>query len=170
MPERGLHLSDEELLKECEFSALRSSGPGGQHRNRRDTGVRLKHRATGTTAQAFERRSQQRNREVALHRLRRRLALEARVAVDLEGFVPSEALRAILPGRGQKLGPNNDRFWAGIAELLDVLVAQGAAVAETAATLGLSTGALSRLLLSDPELMTAVNRLREDRGLRALRA
>lgn len=54
----------------------RASGPGGQHRNTTDSAVRIRHLPTGIVAQASENRSQSRNREVAMERLR--LALEKR--------------------------------------------------------------------------------------------
>ena len=53
---------------------LRASGPGGQHRNKSLTGVRLYHRPTRTQATATERRSRARNLEVAWRRLEERVA------------------------------------------------------------------------------------------------
>lgn len=61
---------DEALLAACEVETLKGSGPGGQHRNKTESAVRLKHRATGIIAQASERRSQGQNMAVALERLR----------------------------------------------------------------------------------------------------
>lgn len=58
-------VQDEDLV----FEFVRASGPGGQHRNRRETGVRLTHRPTGIVVQATERRSQAENRRVAVERL-----------------------------------------------------------------------------------------------------
>jgi len=52
---------------------LRRSGPGGQHRNRKATGIRLIHLPTGITVMATERRSQASNLEAALQRLEARL-------------------------------------------------------------------------------------------------
>lgn len=60
-----MSIRDEDLVVEF----VRASGPGGQHRNRRETGVRLTHRPTGIVVQATERRSQVDNRRVALERL-----------------------------------------------------------------------------------------------------
>ena len=71
-----LKYSDEELMKQCKFETFRVSGPGGQHRNKRDSAVRLKHLPTGIVAQAVEDRSQHKNRASALNRLRTLLAVK----------------------------------------------------------------------------------------------
>jgi hypothetical protein len=88
--------------------------------------------------------------------------------VDLEGFVPSELLRAILPGGGVR-SPENARYWAGVQQLLDSFAAAECSVADAAALLGLSTGALSRVLLRNDDLMAEVNRLRAERAIPPLR-
>ncbi len=64
------------LLAECEVDVYRSSGPGGQHRNKTESSVRLRHLPSGLVRVATEHRSQLRNRELALERLW--TALEAR--------------------------------------------------------------------------------------------
>ncbi len=68
----------ERLAAECLFDFFRGSGPGGQHRNTTESGVRVIHVPTGLRAQASERRSQARNREEALRRLAEKLAARAR--------------------------------------------------------------------------------------------
>lgn len=67
---RAAALSDEALLAECAEAFFVASGPGGQHRNKTETGVRLTHGPTGLTVTATERRSQLQNRGAALERLR----------------------------------------------------------------------------------------------------
>jgi ribosome-associated protein len=71
----ALALDDEALLRSCVETFFVGSGPGGQHRNKTASAVRLVHPATGLTLTATERRSQAQNRSVALERLR--LALRA---------------------------------------------------------------------------------------------
>lgn len=64
------------LLAESEIDVYRSSGPGGQKKNKTESSVRVRHLPTGLIRIATEHRSQTRNRELALERLFD--ALEAR--------------------------------------------------------------------------------------------
>ena len=66
-------LTDDELLDQCRIESRRASGPGGQHRNKVQTAVRLHHQPTGLTAGASERRSRRANLRLALSRLRAKL-------------------------------------------------------------------------------------------------
>ena len=65
------------LEQQCDLEFFTAGGPGGQHRNRVATGVRLRHRPSGLVVTATERRSQAANRRVALQRLAERLARAA---------------------------------------------------------------------------------------------
>jgi ribosome-associated protein len=76
---RSLSLPGEALAAECEETFFVASGPGGQHRNKTESGVRLLHLPTGTTVTATERRSQAQNRSSALARLRERLQVLSHV-------------------------------------------------------------------------------------------
>ena len=71
-------LEPQSLLRDCSERRTRRSGPGGQHRNKVETAVVLRHEPTGIDAEGNERRSQAENRQVALFRLRVRLAVEFR--------------------------------------------------------------------------------------------
>jgi protein subunit release factor B len=61
------------LERDCDVEFFIASGPGGQHRNKVETGVRLFHRPSGITVTATERRSQYANREAAFERMAERL-------------------------------------------------------------------------------------------------
>jgi protein subunit release factor A len=67
---------DDALLAECRIETFRAGGPGGQHQNKTESAVRLTHLPTGITVTARDSRSQHRNRQIALGRLR--VALEER--------------------------------------------------------------------------------------------
>jgi protein subunit release factor B len=61
------------LKKQVVVETYRSSGPGGQRKNKVETAVRLKHLPSGITVIATEHRSQAENRRLAFERLRERL-------------------------------------------------------------------------------------------------
>ncbi|KAL6840069.1 hypothetical protein ACP4OV_029879 [Aristida adscensionis] len=172
-----LGMSDEGLMEQCEMGTFKASGPGGQHRNKRESAVRLRHLPTGIIAQAVEDRSQHKNRASALSRLRTLIALKVRRPINLEDYTPPIELLQILPMKstirgkdvGPQIGPNNSKFSPGMQALLDLLFAAEGSVSEAAKILGLSTGALSRLILSDDSLRTAANELRALKGLKPLR-
>ncbi|XP_074313085.1 uncharacterized protein LOC141648377 [Silene latifolia] len=172
-----LELSDEELLNECEMGTFKTSGPGGQHRNKRESAVRLKHRPTGIIAQASEDRSQHMNRASALARLRVLIALKVRRPVDLEAYSPPKQLLQILPPKstvrgsdsGSQIRAKNPKFVEGMQALLDLIYAVNGSVADASKYLGLSTGALSRIILSDDNLRLTVNELRASKGMKPLK-
>jgi protein subunit release factor B len=63
---------------DVEITYVKGSGPGGQHRNKRETGVRLHHVPTGITVTATERRERPQNLSLAWERLSRALIARRR--------------------------------------------------------------------------------------------
>lgn len=61
------------LERDCDVDYFIASGPGGQNRNKVETGVRLVHRPSGVMVTATERRSQRANREAAYERMAAKL-------------------------------------------------------------------------------------------------
>ena len=87
-------LDDEALLAQCRVDTFRAGGAGGQHQNRTESGVRLSHLPSGVVVTARESRSQHRNRQTALMRLREALAARERpVAERIETRVPAREKR-----------------------------------------------------------------------------
>jgi hypothetical protein len=97
-----LLMSDQDLLGQCDVHTYRASGPGGQHRNKVSSAVRLRHRPTGITAHGDDSRSQHDNRRLALRRLRLNFACQLRDQVDLAQPHPPPAWADFL-ARGAKL-------------------------------------------------------------------
>ena len=73
---RPITLAD--LHREVEITTYKASGPGGQHKNKTETAVRLRHLPTGITVTAREHRSQFKNRELAWERLLEKLRARQR--------------------------------------------------------------------------------------------
>lgn len=61
------------LKREVQLDYYKSSGPGGQHKNKTMSCVRLCHKPTGIRVVATESRSQIKNRELAFKRLQVKL-------------------------------------------------------------------------------------------------
>lgn len=92
MPE--LYPTDRDSLeRDCDIEFIIAGGPGGQHRNKVETGVRLTHRPTGISLTATERRSQHANREAAFERMAERIEAQQRVLPPRKPTRPSAASR-----------------------------------------------------------------------------
>jgi len=81
------------LLKECEVTPYRSSGPGGQKKNKTESAVRVRHIPTGIVRIATESRSQSANKLLALERIREALEIRARRPRPRVPTRPTEASR-----------------------------------------------------------------------------
>lgn len=155
-------LPPEALLAECTQRFVRRSGPGGQNRNKVETGVILLHHPTATTAEANERRTQGDNRTAALFRLRVKLALGVRVPFEEGG--PSPLWRSRCRSGRIAINPAHDDFPALLAEALDALAAAEMDVKRASACLGCSPSQLVKLLKAEPRAFLALNAARVDRG------
>lgn len=83
----------ESLERDCDVEFFVAGGPGGQHRNKVETGVRLTHRPSGLVVTATERRSQSANREAAFERMAEKLEARQRVRKARHATKPSAAAK-----------------------------------------------------------------------------
>ena len=81
------------LERDCDMDFFIATGPGGQNRNKVETGVRLVHRPTGVMVTATERRSQHANREAAFVRMAARLEEMQRVQTPRVATKPTAGSR-----------------------------------------------------------------------------
>jgi protein subunit release factor B len=95
--------SDEELLRECEVETFRASGPGGQHVNKTESAVRLKHPPSGLVVTSREERSQHRNKAICLQKLREKIErLNHRPAKRVPTRVPPSAKNRTLEEKARR--------------------------------------------------------------------
>lgn len=161
-------LEDAALLASSDVRRQRRSGPGGQHRNKVETGVIIVHRPTGVRAEATERRSQHENKRVALARLRLNLALQVRTARTADVSASSTWRDRTHSGR-ILVNPHNEQFPVLLAKALDTIDNADYDVAMAARTLGVTGSQLVRFLKLDPRALSLVNQQREQRGQHSLR-
>lgn len=163
-------LEDSVLLAQCEIDTGRVSGPGGQHRNRVDTAVWIRHVPTEVETHATERRSQAQNRHVAIFRLRVKLACKVRTITGRDTHKPSPLWQRRRQGEKLPVNPENHDFPALLAEALDVITARRFDVAGAAGLLGVTMSQLTRLIRHERHAFALVNDGREAVGLAKLRS
>lgn len=83
----------EALERDCDMEFFVAGGPGGQHRNKVETAVRLTHRPSGIVVTATERRSQSANRDAAFERLAEKLLELQKVQKPRRPTKPSAAAK-----------------------------------------------------------------------------
>ena len=92
MTERQLLFSV--TLKDCDVDTFRAGGNGGQNQNKRDTGVRVTHRASGAVGTARDSRSQLQNKKLAFRRMAETKLFQAWVARQSHEYQQIEARAA----------------------------------------------------------------------------
>ncbi|MDA1007822.1 MAG: peptide chain release factor-like protein [Planctomycetota bacterium] len=170
---KGIHpatLEEETLLAQCEFRFGRVSGPGGQHRNKTETATWIKHIPTEFETQATERRSQHENKQMAIFRIRIKLAIRCRTLLDRDCHYASELWKRRRLGEKLTVNPHHEDYPALLAEALDVITARRFDVAGAAGLLGITMSQLTRLVRHEKHAFAMLNEGREQVGLVKLRS
>jgi protein subunit release factor B len=94
---------DQDLLRECVVETFRSSGPGGQHVNKTESAVRLRHLPSGVVLTSQQERSQHRNKALCLQKLREKIKrLNYRPARRVPTSVPRRAKNRTLEEKARR--------------------------------------------------------------------
>ncbi len=178
MPQSSVYLPIEELERECRLETLRRSGPGGQNRNKVETGARYYHLPTGLVGEATEERYQGVNRRNALERLRLAIALTVRTPIKLteEDGAPAlskesaAAMRwfARLTGDKLRVAKSNFDYPILVSEFFDTYLAADENLTVAAALLHTTSSQIVRFLAQEPKALEALNVMRAKRGLTRL--
>jgi len=146
-------LPEQEFVRECcSLEFFKSSGAGGQHRNKTSSAVRIIHTESGLRAEDCSERSQHRNRSNAVAKLKLSIALKIRKP-------PEDTLPRM------ECSVNAPDYPLFVAELFDILTVCGCDHRETARICGISASALLKKLFRDPAVWQEFCSQRESRGL-----
>ena len=133
-----LRMSLDQLLSACTLKGFQGSGPGGQHRNKTNTGVQLTLREYNLEIKSSEGRSAKENKVHALHRMQMALALKIRETPQ-EPEIP-------FPGSNGHIQPSNPLFPLFVAHVFDRMAQKNGDTKEAAKAFGLSPSALVKIL------------------------
>ena len=162
--QRWLDLSDAALLADCRLETFRGPGPGGQKRNKTSNSVRLTHVPTGVHVLAGESRSLQENKLRAVRRLKLRLAVDIRHAIDPRLFEPPVWFGQVVQVGRLAISHRNEHYARAGALVLDLLDSRAGSVGDVAKLLGVSTSSIVKFLEAEPQLWSAANAIRHLAG------
>lgn len=170
--QRLLRLDDRALAAECDVDLYRASGAGGQKRNKTSSAVRMRHASSGLLVTAHASRSQSDNRSEALRKLRTSIALDLRERPTESPERLAQLAELIRKG---PLGRNSKMraalpYVEMLADVLDIVDAFEAGLANAAEFIGVSTSSLGKLLQGDNRLVRRVAEMRTRHGLRPLQS
>ena len=161
---------DNAFERSCRSEFYIASGPGGQKRNRTYSAVRATHKKTDISAIAEESRSQTDNKEKALKRLKKKIVLNVRKNFSATGFkVHPEAAALFLKEGIEKINSKNRLYPLYCSILLDSIYTAKGKLSGASERLNSSTGKLNKVISSDKDIFSAVNRVRSYFGLNSLR-
>lgn len=163
---RRLLFSDRELLAECEVHTHRTGGPGGQHRNKTETAVRLVHSRMNISVTAGETRSQHENKARALERMREAIAVKFRCDPVQPVVWPENV--AVPAGR-LRVADSNPALSLVLAIVLDHFSHAAGEIALAAESLQITNSSFSKFLAAHPLAWIEANRIRDRAGLKPLR-
>ncbi len=162
-------LDEETLLKDVSLDFGRSSGPGGQHKNRKATACTATHTPTDISGEATERRKQSENRKMAISRLRRTLAIQLRRQFDIDSYKTTDLWEERRNGDQIAINPKHKDYPCILAEVLDIVLSCNFDMSDAANTLHVSSSQLLKTISHDKLALTWLNDQRSNLNLKPLK-
>lgn len=105
--------------KDFEIQTFAAGGPGGQHQNTANTGVRIIHLASGARGEARDSRSQHQNKRAALTRLVEdpKFKIWLNRQIWFQGMLPEQQVAQDMNPRNLKVEVRKDGKWVDEIEL-----------------------------------------------------
>lgn len=154
MRNRWLEMSDDDLGTICRWDFHKTTGNGGQKKNKTSSAVRVIHLPTEISTVCDDSRSQKMNRKSALHKLRMALALTLREIPATGVDLPSGTLPAL----------TSPAYPIFAAKLLDLLAFYGWEPEKVCSYLQWSKSRFFKILGRDRRLADIVNSERGKSG------
>ncbi|HJO92132.1 MAG TPA: peptide chain release factor-like protein [Victivallales bacterium] len=134
---------DISFLKYCKVENYKSTGPGGQKKNKKSSAVRLTHLPTGLTVISDNYREQAVNKKIAVRKLKIKIAINILgPEIELDRTVVSSA---------------NDEYPLWIARVFDILKENRYDIREAARILKLTVSKLVKQIYKDKKIWDAIN-------------
>lgn len=154
-------MSLDELLSACTQKGFQGSGPGGQHRNKTNTGVQLNLREYNLEIKSCEGRSAHENRVHALHRMQMALALKVRETPP--------AMEIPFPGSNGHIQTSNALFPLFVAHVFDIMATKQGDTKAAAQAFNISPSALVKILRQDKSCAEKLQSQRQAGGKQRLK-
>ncbi len=101
---------------DCIFQTFTSGGPGGQHQNRSQTGVRYIHKESGARGESRDERSQLQNRKLAWRRMAESKEFQLWLRITLGQEMAREAEVERMPRGDFKFEVRRQGRWVQVDE------------------------------------------------------
>lgn len=107
-------------IKDCDVKHYRGSGPGGQHRNKTETAVRITHPESGAIGDSQEMKSQIQNKRIAFKRMAQSGKFKAwirmKAAESMTGKTVEQQIEEMMAPENLRIEKRGRQGWELVSE------------------------------------------------------
>ncbi|MAJ91514.1 MAG: hypothetical protein CMF40_04925 [Legionellales bacterium] len=168
-------LSEKELLQQCIIGNFLSSKPGGQHRDKKASSVRISLFDGDIAVTSSRSRSLQANQKDALNKLKIGIVCKYRSDFSLKRCIALFQLekyfndKLLVRNSKINLSSNNPNYLIVAGIILDILFMHSWQIQSTSKKLGVSSSHLVNFFSKEKKLLIFINAEREKLGMRSLK-